>query len=649
MVLTKRANAKLAAEKPSKDAPKKAEPERKSSPARTKSPARKPSPARTRSPGRPKTPEGGRARSPGRPKKNATEVKDRSPSRRKSELPVAKPVQRSGKVTPTRRSPIKRTVPKLDLSDDENKDDVPLIVRKPRVFEIETTLESDDDRGRRSLSRSKPKNDLVNKLQDNLKREISVESSTSSILKRVTRSQNREVDRIIHLKNFENFANKMSEFSDEEEKPKQQTQRAASKINFNFLGILGVLSLIISIPTFVFLLLTQCSKDSCTLKSSFSSFKSIPLVFLNFLPSFLGYSSYFALLILLSILPWGRKVSNLPDKQEKRNYRMNGLLSAALLISLTLILETQQISAIKFVLNNYIYLYLSALVVGISLSILAYVRSFYVSVSALNPNIVNKGRIYNFFVGRELHPRIWGLDWKLFVIRSAVLTKLLIDLALVYNKLHVHLNISEKAFNINLNHLTPTNIVFLALATIFTFDWLIFEYTRITSKEVQQEAFGYYMAVTYLTLPFINSFVTKYVLDHNIKLSYWELGLVTALFLLGYIIYRGSNNQKDAFRKNPYSPSFSNLETLPTTQGKKLLCSGFWGLVRHPNYLGHILIELSVIPFILNTPLLIFVFIKVLFLIYRTLRDSRHCKQRYGTAWDRYCNKVRYHLIPKIF
>ena len=36
-----------------------------------------------------------------------------------------------------------------------------------------------------------------------------------------------------------------------------------------------------------------------------------------------------------------------------------------------------------------------------------------------------------------------------------------------------------------------------------------------------------------------------------------------------------------------------DLETLPTAGGKKLLVSGWWGLVRHPNYLGEILIQWS--------------------------------------------------------
>jgi steroid 5-alpha reductase family enzyme len=76
------------------------------------------------------------------------------------------------------------------------------------------------------------------------------------------------------------------------------------------------------------------------------------------------------------------------------------------------------------------------------------------------------------------------------------------------------------------------------------------------------------------------------------------------------LINRLSNNQKYRFRKNPMDPAVSrklplliifnplieyilDLETLPTARGKKLLVSGWWGLVRHPNYLGDILTQIS--------------------------------------------------------
>jgi protein-S-isoprenylcysteine O-methyltransferase Ste14 len=39
----------------------------------------------------------------------------------------------------------------------------------------------------------------------------------------------------------------------------------------------------------------------------------------------------------------------------------------------------------------------------------------------------------------------------------------------------------------------------------------------------------------------------------------------------------------------------------------------------------------------------------ILLLIHRTVRDNERCKQKYGAAWDRYCSKVKYVLIPKVY
>jgi len=36
-------------------------------------------------------------------------------------------------------------------------------------------------------------------------------------------------------------------------------------------------------------------------------------------------------------------------------------------------------------------------------------------------------------------------------------------------------------------------------------------------------------------------------------------------------------------------------------------------------------------------------------LMYRAKRDDLRCKQRYGAAWDRYRNRVKYHIIPKVY
>jgi Delta14-sterol reductase len=63
------------------------------------------------------------------------------------------------------------------------------------------------------------------------------------------------------------------------------------------------------------------------------------------------------------------------------------------------------------------------------------------------------------------------------------------------------------------------------------------------------------------------------------------LGLIV-LKGLGYLTFRGSNSQKDQFRRDPSHPSVSRLQTIKTERGRQLLVSGWWGIARHINYFG---------------------------------------------------------------
>jgi steroid 5-alpha reductase family enzyme len=69
-------------------------------------------------------------------------------------------------------------------------------------------------------------------------------------------------------------------------------------------------------------------------------------------------------------------------------------------------------------------------------------------------------------------------------------------------------------------------------------------------------------------------------------LSNVEMAVIVALKLMGYIIFRGANGQKNQFRKDATHPSVAHLKTMPTERGTKLIISGWWGVVRHINYTG---------------------------------------------------------------
>lgn len=63
-------------------------------------------------------------------------------------------------------------------------------------------------------------------------------------------------------------------------------------------------------------------------------------------------------------------------------------------------------------------------------------------------------------------------------------------------------------------------------------------------------AFGLYTWV-----PMTFTLQARYLVDFPRDISYLEFGLIFALNLLGYYIFRSANSQKNEFRSNPESSS----------------------------------------------------------------------------------------------
>jgi steroid 5-alpha reductase family enzyme len=236
---------------------------------------------------------------------------------------------------------------------------------------------------------------------------------------------------------------------------------------------------------------------------------------------------------------------------------------------------------------------------------------------------------------------------------------------------------------------SPTLYVFSFLQIVYALHFLVTEFAFVTTFEYIYEGIGFYSCLGYHLYPFIPSTITKHILDRNIVYPNYILAVSLILFILGYYIVYASNWEKDTFRRNPadpkiackyekqmfhqiynfslYLPSsttrnfdlswlkvydfhyFSDLQTIPTSQGKKLIVSGWWGFVRHPNYLGDLMLHTAWgIGAYNSIPLLVIVFTYFI-LIHRIIRDGMRCRERYGVAWKRYSQMVPYAIVPYVF
>ena len=112
--------------------------------------------------------------------------------------------------------------------------------------------------------------------------------------------------------------------------------------------------------------------------------------------------------------------------------------------------------------------------------------------------------------------------------------------------------------------------------------------------DIIHDGFGFMLVFGDLVwVPFLYCLQARFLLEHPMHWSGWSLFAFTLLNLLGYTIFRKSNSQKNQFRKDPTAPSVSHVQTLETASGRKLMVSSWWGICRHPNYLGDLIMATS--------------------------------------------------------
>ena len=152
----------------------------------------------------------------------------------------------------------------------------------------------------------------------------------------------------------------------------------------------------------------------------------------------------------------------------------------------------------------------------------------------------------------------------------------------------------------------------------------------------------------YVLVPFFYSLPGWFLIDRVAPLPVTAVVGLVMLYIFGFWLFRGANEQKHRFKLDPTSRIWGRpAETLD----ERLLVSGFWGIGRHLNYTGEICIYLA---FALTTGLASFVpYILPAWLagllVHRALRDDRRCRDKYGELWTDYTARARFRMIPLIY
>ncbi|KAL4700057.1 hypothetical protein H8957_000034 [Semnopithecus entellus] len=410
--------------------------------------------------------------------------------------------------------------------------------------------------------------------------------------------------------------------------------------DLEFGGVPGVFLIMFGLPVFLFLLLLMCKqKDPSLLNFP----PPLPALYELWETRVFGvYLLWFLIQVLFYLLPIGKVVEGTPLIDGRRlKYRLNGFYA---FILTSAVIGTSLFQGVEFhyVYSHFLQFALGATVFCVVLSVYLYMRSLKAPRNDLSP-ASSGNAVYDFFIGRELNPRIGTFDLKYFCeLRPGLIGWVVINLVMLL----AEMKIQDRAIP------SLAMILVNSFQLLYVVDALWNEEALLTTMDIIHDGFGFMLAFGDLVwVPFIYSFQAFYLVSHPNEVSWPMASLIIVLKLCGYVIFRGANSQKNAFRKNPSDPKLAHLKTIHTSTGKHLLVSGWWGFVRHPNYLGDLIMALAwSLPCGFNHILPYFYVIYfTMLLVHREARDEYHCKKKYGVAWEKYCQRVPYRIFPYIY
>ncbi|MFN2425616.1 MAG: DUF1295 domain-containing protein [Candidatus Binatia bacterium] len=250
------------------------------------------------------------------------------------------------------------------------------------------------------------------------------------------------------------------------------------------------------------------------------------------------------------------------------------------------------------------------------------------------------------YEGRLANPQWWDglLDAKMVLyLAGAVMLELNV--------------LSFAAHHLALHGADPSPGVYLYtfLFSFFVTEYLNFEEVHLYTYDFMAERVGFKLGWGCLVFyPFFYPVGLWALAEHpNPHTPGVLLALYTAIFFAGWMLSRGANLQKFQFKRDPSAKAFGVLDPRAISGGgKHVLSGGFWGLSRHINYLGEILMA-SGLALSLGYPLAVAPWLYPLYyvalLLPRQADDDRRCAERYGELWSEYCRRVPWRIIPYVY
>jgi delta14-sterol reductase len=346
---------------------------------------------------------------------------------------------------------------------------------------------------------------------------------------------------------------------------------------------------------------------------------------------------YAVVVALHAVLPGRRVEGYAKDASGNRlRYRLNGLLVLVVVLGVYSALCASGALPWDFLYPHRFAMLATAFVAGL----------VFTAAIVLPYPSTGKPLAADLYLGRLENPQWLGgrIDAKmlLYLIGAVMLELILVSFAAHHFAAHPH---------------EPSLGVFLytALFSFFLVEYLFFERVHLYTYDFVAERVGFKLGWGCLVFyPFFYGIGLWYAADlPNPHSSPAWLAASAVVFFCGWTLARGANLQKYAFKTRPDRASFGPLPQRSLASGEhRVLVSGFWGLSRHINYLGELLMATG-LTLSLGYPTSWVPWLYPLYyvglLVPRQLDDDRRCAQKYGPLWDEYRRAVPYRIVPWVY
>jgi delta24(24(1))-sterol reductase len=263
--------------------------------------------------------------------------------------------------------------------------------------------------------------------------------------------------------------------------------------------------------------------------------------------------------------------------------------------------------------------------------------------------------IYDFFMGAELNPRMFGiLDFKMFFeVRVPWYILFLLSSGVAARQYERYGYVSGEVGFILMAHYLYANACSKGEELI------------VTTWDMYYEKWGFMLIFWNMAgVPLSYCHCTLYLANHAPEVYRWNpyaLAALYATYLFVYWVWDTCNSQKNRFRAAERGnfmdrPTFPQLpwrtvhnpKTIKTASGDTILVDGWYGLARKVHYACDLFFALSwgfITGFRSPFPWFYPLFFSCM-IAHRCLRDIERCRAKYGEAWLEYEKRVPYLFIP---